>query len=289
MKIKFANDKNRNRNQYTFANINLLGKCNFDCRWCLGKDLPEFYQYNQLHDHFSEWKNFDRFLEDVKEAGIQQIYITGQNTDSLCYDYLEELMDHLKNSGFYVGLRTNGYLGLKKIEAINAATTCLGDAVSFTVLTLNPSTHKKIVGHSRIPNWKELFESVTSKMRVAIVIDRFNVHEFNDLIKFLSQFKDKIEYVQVRRISTDTRYDQFKIDIQKYENLYRSVKKNFPLVNEYESAESFNIHGIECSFWRTVKTTANSFNYYTNGVISKEYFIIEGYINNKHMIEELSN
>lgn len=33
--------KNRKRDKYTFANINLLGKCNADCYFCLGKDIPE--------------------------------------------------------------------------------------------------------------------------------------------------------------------------------------------------------------------------------------------------------
>ena len=31
--------KNRNRQVPTFANINLLGKCNADCYFCLGKDI----------------------------------------------------------------------------------------------------------------------------------------------------------------------------------------------------------------------------------------------------------
>lgn len=36
---------------------------------------------------------------------------------------------------------------------------------------------------------------------------------------------------------------------------------------------------MEVVFWRTVKTTTNSFNYFTDGTFSKEYFIVEGYAN----------
>ena len=34
-------NKNRNRGKFTFANINLLGKCNADCYFCLGKDIAD--------------------------------------------------------------------------------------------------------------------------------------------------------------------------------------------------------------------------------------------------------
>ena len=33
--------KNRNRKEYSFANINLLGNCNANCYFCLGKDIQE--------------------------------------------------------------------------------------------------------------------------------------------------------------------------------------------------------------------------------------------------------
>jgi len=51
--------KNRTRDKYTFANINLLGKCNVDCFFCLGKDIEQLLsQQSQMKDHFSNWKRF---------------------------------------------------------------------------------------------------------------------------------------------------------------------------------------------------------------------------------------
>lgn len=48
------NTKNWSRDAYTFANINLLGKCNIDRFFCLGKDIEAvFSKHNQLNDHFS--------------------------------------------------------------------------------------------------------------------------------------------------------------------------------------------------------------------------------------------
>jgi hypothetical protein len=50
---------------------------------------------------------------------------------------------------------------------------------------------------------------------------------------------------------------------------------------EYENAKIIKgVYPIDVVFWETVSTTANSMNYFTNGVISTEYFIIEGYLKN---------
>ena len=49
-------NKNRKREGFTFANINLLGKCNANCYFCLGKDISkELDGKNQLNVHFFFW------------------------------------------------------------------------------------------------------------------------------------------------------------------------------------------------------------------------------------------
>ena len=109
-------EKNRQRDPYSFANINLLGRCNVDCFFCLGKDIKEeLSPHNQLNTHFSKWKNFWTFLEKCRTERVGKLYITGQNTDSLLYEYLDELIDHLHSLEFKIGLRTNGYKALESI------------------------------------------------------------------------------------------------------------------------------------------------------------------------------
>ena len=111
--------KNRNREKFTFANINLLGSCNANCYFCLGKDITEQLKgKNQLQIHFSQWKNFDVFLERCKEEGVKKLYLTGQTADGLQYHYLNELIDYLQSNDFLVGVRTNGYLAEAKMDSI---------------------------------------------------------------------------------------------------------------------------------------------------------------------------
>ena len=113
--------KNRNRERFSFANINLLGTCNANCYFCLGKDISEnLAGKNQLNVHFSEWKNFDTFLETCKEEGIKKLYLTGQTADGLQYKYLSEIIDFLQGQGFLVGVRTKGLLAKQKMDSILA-------------------------------------------------------------------------------------------------------------------------------------------------------------------------
>ncbi|KLU61774.1 cyclic pyranopterin monophosphate synthase [Peptococcaceae bacterium CEB3] len=269
-------NKQRNREDYSFANINLLGKCNVDCYFCLGKDIESLLsKHDQISTHFSQWENFEDFLNRCQTYGIKKLYITGQNTDSLLYKYLDELMDYLHNRGFTVGLRTNGYLASKQIQTINKCTNSVG----YSVHTINQDTNKKIMGRRDLPDWESIIPA-TKQPRVAIVVNRHNVNEFFDILRFLSKFPN-IKYIQARRISTDTRLSQLQIDISLYEELFQHVKANFVQKGEFDLAQIFEIYGQDVCFWRTVETSVNSINYFTDGTISDKYFVVEGYLD-KH-------
>jgi len=267
--------KNRARSKYSFANVNLLGKCNLNCFFCLGKDLhQEFSKYNQLKVSPYGLKNFDKFLKLCEKYKIENIYITGQNTDSLLYEHLDEIISYLQEGwNFKVGLRTNGLLAKEKIEIINKCKK----SISYTLLTLKPEIMKKITGSFGIPDFDYVFRNVTIPQRVTTVVTTHNVDEVLDLIKFVSQYP-QIQYFQVRRISTDTRYDAMKPHIDAFEELFEKVKKDFKQIGEYELAPIFDIYGVKTVFWKTVETSVNSLNYFSNGVISDEYFVIEGYL-----------
>ncbi len=275
--------KNRQRDPFSFANINLLGRCNIDCFFCLGKDIPGLLnQHNQLHTHFRGWERFEEFLDRCRKYGIKKIYITGQNTDSLLYDYLDELVSYLMKAGFQVGLRTNGYRLVfptqfnELMPVINRCELSTG----YSIHTLDPVVSKMIVGRQDIPPWSVILGR-TLRPRVSIVINRCNEHEFFSIVSRLSLYDAgtrHIRYVQARRVSTETRVPQLAPDIAAYERIYTIVSEAFPLKNKiFGDAEVYEMHGLDVVFWRTIKTTANSINYFTDGTISDEYFIVEGY------------
>ena len=267
-------NKNLVREAPVFANINLLGHCNVDCYFCLGKDINEqFKRHNQVNTHFKDWNNFESFIAKCKEANIKRIYVTGQNTDSLIYRYLDELVPYLQNDhGFDVGLRTNGYIADRKMDVIKQCRRNVG----YSIHSLDPETNWKIMRRRDIPNWEKIIPE-TPNCRVSIVLNRHNEEEFPDLLRYISKFPN-VKYIQVRRICTDTREEFLIQDVNVYEKVFNKILEENKIIGHFYSAEVFELYGKEVCFWRTVKTTIDSFNYYTDGTINDEYFVIEGYM-----------
>lgn len=269
-------NKNRKRENFTFANINLLGKCNANCYFCLGKDISkELEGKNQLNVHFTEWKNFENFLKTCKESGVKKLYLTGQTADGLQYKYLQEIIDYLQSNDFLVGVRTNGLLAETKMSCIQS----MKDEIAYSIHTLKPEVNKTIMGFSFIPNWDKIIPASGNNVRVSIVLCRYNIDEFDDLIKYISKF-DNVRYIQVRRISTDTRYELLKEDITLYEQFYDKFSEEHKAdrISDFYLAQRYMLYGKEVNFWRTVETSVNSLNYFTDGTCSDEYFIVEGYL-----------
>lgn len=271
-------NKNRKREKFTFANINLLGTCNANCYFCLGKDITkELSGKNQLDTHFSKWKNFDKFIEMCKQEGIKKLYLTGQTADGLQYKYLREIIDYLQEDGFAVGVRTNGRLALQKMDCINA----MKDEVAYSIHTLKPQVNEKIMGFRSIPNWDKIIPLSGDNVRISIVLCRYNIDEFDELIRYIANF-DNVRYIQVRRISTDARFDLLKEDIELYEHFYQKFANEHTedRISDFYLAQRYMLYGKEINFWRTVETSVNSLNYFTDGTCSDEYFIVEGYLKN---------
>lgn len=269
-------EKNWNRSAPSFANINMLGKCNADCYFCLGKDIDSVFSgQNQMRQHFTKWPNFDEFLDRCMLEGISKIYLTGQNTDALLYKHLNDLIEHLQYTrGFDMGLRTNGFLAHKRLPEMNKLLANPG----FSIHTLNPDTQKKMMGTKFIPDWDRILTEVTN-CRVSIVVSRYNVSEVIELIAFLSKYRS-VNYIQLRRICTDSREDYLIEDVRAFENLADRIALVYggDQIGEFYGAPLYNIVGKEVCLWRTVKTDIDSLNYFTDGTISNEYFIIEGYM-----------
>jgi molybdenum cofactor biosynthesis enzyme MoaA len=270
-------DKQRDREAPTFANINLLGKCNVRCYFCLGEDIrDELAPHDQRKVHFSEWANFEPFLDRCKCDGIKKIYVTGQNTDSLLYQYIDELIAHIQGSGFRVGLRTNGYEAPGLLDTINRCNCSVG----YSIHSLRTTTLRMIMGRRRHPDWETIIPN-TEHPRVSIVLNRCNRFEFWELLRYIKQFPN-VKYVQVRRVSTDTRVEELVPDMIAYEEVYTQVRQIFPIKEQlWGDADVFDIYGMDVVFWRTVKTTINSYNYFTDGTFSDLYFVVEGYLKNQ--------
>jgi MoaA/NifB/PqqE/SkfB family radical SAM enzyme len=270
--------KNRNREAYSFANINLLGKCTADCYFCLGKDLSEEYSgQNQTHIPFQKWKNFERFLDNCRSNHIEKLYLTGQTADGLQVYNLGELVDYLQNDkGFIVGLRSNGILAENRMNEIQK----MKGEIGYSIHSLSAKKNKIIMGRLTVPNWDKIIPMSGNNVRISIVLNRYNKLEAFHIIKYASSFEN-VKYIQIRRISTETRLEYLQQDIDAFEDFYNSFERNGIQKSEYALAPIYELYGKDIVFWRTVETSVNSLNYFTDGTCSDEYFVVEGYLKYK--------
>lgn len=269
--------KNRCRDNPTFANINFQGPCNYQCFFCLGKDIDCAKKNSYLNVDFRKWKNFDKYLMMCKQANISKIYLTGQNTDPLLYQYLDELISYLKEKKFVVGIRTNGVLALQRKKEIEK----LNGNISYSIHTLDKDINYQITKSYQVINLDKIDKEIVKDYRVSIVVTRYNQNEVLDTIKKLSTYS-KVRYIQLRCVATDFRYECLEEDILSFQKVCLEIEEKFPLVNEFCSAKIYNIYGKEVILWKTVMTTVNSYNYFTDGVISDNYFVVEGYMKGKN-------
>jgi molybdenum cofactor biosynthesis enzyme MoaA len=274
--MNLETQKNRDRSPYSFANINLLGPCNVDCYFCLGKDLAEqFGKHNQIGVYFREWCHFDNLIQACWAHKIRKIYLTGQNVDALQYKYIPELIAYLRKQGFTtIGCRTNGMLAERPRSGVQ-----LFDTVSYSVHTLRQSTQNIIFGcYYPVPDWRQVFKgSAPARVRASIVLNRYNLHEIYDLLNYLAD--TDIDYIQVRKVCTDVRFNELEPDMiafEKWADEFDLIMGRKPPVL-FEGAPQYTWAGKKVSVWRTVGTSVNSLNYFTDGTLSDEYFIIEGY------------
>lgn len=262
----------------TYGEILFLGPCNLKCYYCLSSEMTKLRQEkeNQLQSHFKDWKDFDLFLQQCKERKIDTIYLSSVTTDPMIYMYLAELINYLKESGFKVGIRTNGYFALRKLEAI----LLCDEEISLSMNSLVSETSMLIAQESKIPNWCDIFtmfRNNNKSCRVSIVVNKYNYKEIPNILDYLTTFKDILDYVQLRRV-----YKYYKEDIvenKAYNDIKNWVKANCKISGRYFESEVYEYKGIQVSLWDTVfkKESIQSVNYFTNGIVSTNNLLIPAY------------
>ncbi len=186
-------------------------------------------------------------------------------SDHYCLFANPELISYLHGQGFTtVGCRTNGMLADRIWGPNGRRTVQLFDTVSYSVHTLQQHTQNIILGgrHYSVPDWKTIFKmSEPARVRAAIVLNRYNQHEIYEILNYLAD--TNVDYIQIRKVCTDNRVQELEADMAAFER--------------FEDAPQYIWAGKKVSVWRTVGTSVNSLNYFTDGTLSNEYFVIEGY------------
>ncbi|HMY11642.1 MAG TPA: radical SAM protein, partial [Turneriella sp.] len=137
--------------QFDFANVLFAGPCNRTCPFCIGKQIPESVNTNNL-DTFPP-KNWQAFCGKIKELGITELIFTGTTTDPQLYQHEQALIGKARADlpGIKISVHTNGVLATKKIEIFNAY-----DRATISLPSLSEKTYRRMMGHGQVPDLARL-------------------------------------------------------------------------------------------------------------------------------------
>lgn len=146
-----------------FGNIHLSGPCNARCYFCIGQHMMQLDSYNTLSTY--PLPGWEEFSEKCVENNVDEIYLTGTNTDPLLYKFIRKLKDDVHSLGCKFGARTNG-LAIKKHPDRYAAF----DKVSVSIPALDKEIYSQIMGVKRNPPTKSEIFSGPGDVKINIVL-----------------------------------------------------------------------------------------------------------------------
>ena len=262
--------KNRNKSKPTFANINFIGKCNAKCYFCVGNEAMHVNN-NYFCLKWQMFSNLDKFLKLCKENDINKLYLTGLNTEPSLYKYIDLFVYFLKSRGFKVGIRTNGLKILNYKGLFN-------DEVSISIHSLDDSTNK-LIGIDTV-DLDSLIKNLKGvNHRYAILINRYNKEQVLSLINTLIENDKDLSYIQLRQMCTDYNQDFYEPDIKAFDYVENLIKTcdDFKCIRNLFGNDCYSYKGKEICMWKPLSSDVNSFNYFIDGKISTNYFVIESY------------
>lgn len=245
--------------KHWFGNIHLSGPCNRSCYFCIGQHMMALDPFNNL----DKWPlaGFDKFIEELKARNIQEVNLTGTNTEPLLYKHHEELVGAIREAipNCHIGLRTNAVLALKKKEIWR-----LYNEASISVTSLNPEFYAKTMGEGEPPDLKAILEiSEGMWVRMNTVLCPETVLS-GDICDTLDGFAD----AGIKTVNLREPYGQPWI--------------GNPLVHLEEKSRRFGMpvydwRGMDVTYWDVHYVEVESVNLYASGRVSMDYPVSRGH------------
>lgn len=305
-----------------YAEILILGKCPCKCFYCLGHEMKKAAGYDHMGQHFSYWPFFQQFIHLCECEHIEKIYVSSVNTDPFVYKYINELIAYLNEHFRYVGIRGNAAsLTPDVYPALDACT----EEISISLNATDELLSKTIAGEKAkyekynlqffLEREAEFGETIKSQagrqdskrsVRVAIVVNRYNVMQIPQMLDFLASYnagREVVSYVQLRRVYkyfTGSRFNGgFDDDWVAYKILKEHFERTVPFDSSFHESKIYRWtsvaglvagtedfpdpetrkNSVKVSFWDNVfsKDSIQSLNYFTAGKISDDTLLVPGF------------
>ena len=236
-----------------FANILVAGPCNRACPFCIGKQMPDRVNVDNLGTFPP--LGLDRFVEEVNRLRVEQVVFTGTVTDPQLYRHEERLLATLRerlHDGARFSLHTNGVLALRKLRAFNAY-----DRACLSFPSFVPATYDKLMGSRRVPDLAAIVAAATIPVKVSCVVTDDNEEEID---AFLARCRAiGVRRIVLRKLHGDARPWTLLRDREP-----RSWFKGNPV---------FDVDGVEVTLWDFDMTEMSSLNLFADGTLGTSYLL----------------
>lgn len=235
-----------------FANILFGGRCNRACPFCIGRQLPENLQQNNLDLY--PLLGQERFVAEVLRRGILQIVFTGTVTDPQLYRHEELLLCELRRQlpGRQFSLHSNGVLALKKMDVVNQY-----DKVCLSFPAFEKEAYRAMMGSSQVPRLEEIARQIRVPLKISCILTEDNLAGLPAYLDRLVEIG--LERLVLRRLLGETR--------------------TFPLpaglvgVGQYRGNPVYQWGPLEVTYWNFDTTESTSLNLFPDGTLSPHYLL----------------
>ena len=267
------------KENFDYGEILFLGRCNNKCYYCLGNEMPKAKLVSNLNTPYQELKNLDLFINRLKDAGTETIYLSSVITEPMLYKYINNLCDYLISKRFKVGIRTNGTHDelLKIIPKLKAE-------ISLSINSIFSDTNERICGNRNVPNIENILHCLSKnkkKCRITFVVNSFNVNEIIPTIAFLQHYKC-ISYIQIRKryMYSNAKDEYYDDDVKAFETIKNTLNNIFDVSQKSNFHESVIYNSrVPISLWENVfkKESLSTLNYFSDGKITNNNLLVPSY------------
>jgi len=233
-----------------FANILLTGSCNQRCPHCIGRVLAA----RALPDNLDRFPllNLEPFLDLLVQEGIQEISLTGTNTDPQLYPHEAALLDRLRDRlpGVRLSLHTNGRLALAKIDVFNRY-----DRATISIPSFRPETIRCMTGCDGGPDLAAILRRAMIPVKISTLVTQDNRTEIPEIISRCRELA--VRRLVLRRLYGETQPEDF-----------------FPgcaPVRMFAGNPVYDVDGLEVTVWDFARSTLRCLNLFSDGTISRDY------------------
>jgi hypothetical protein len=207
-------------------------------------------------------KNLDGFVKECLKHSVEEINVTGSNTDPLLYKHMfrlkQYLLQHIPNLRF--GIRCNGVLALQRFDVWS-----LFDKGSISITTMNPELYIKTMGQGNVPDIAKIVDlSPFNSIKANVVLCPETVSG-GDIFNTIEMLID----CGIKTINLREPYGQ--------PHIGNPIRGAYCRVEDVFGMPCYVTRGTTITYWDVHYVEVESVNLYANGTVSTTYPITKGH------------